>query len=140
MKDLNRIKDFPRHRRLSECADDTPVVSSEWEFSDAEKAELSAKFPRATGVSHVRIERRYKAATKYVTFIDLKPIAFSPTEVASRIRKIKPAIEAAAAKLEEAPQAEAKAAIVKFETDLGATGDATVWAQTSEPGLANFAG
>ena len=33
---LNPIKDFPRHRRLSECTDDTEVVSTTWELSDDE--------------------------------------------------------------------------------------------------------
>ena len=52
-KDLIPIKNFPRHRRLSECGDDTPVVSTMWELDSKEQAELTAIFPRAAGVTHV---------------------------------------------------------------------------------------
>jgi hypothetical protein len=55
MIDLNRVKDFPRHRRLSECSDDTPVVSTTWELGPTEQTELSGMFPRASGVTHVTI-------------------------------------------------------------------------------------
>jgi AAA ATPase domain len=33
---LNKIKDFPRGRRLEECKDDTPVVTTHWKLSSAE--------------------------------------------------------------------------------------------------------
>ena len=80
--DLNGIKDFPRHRRLSKCVDHRPVVSTVWELSDSEQAELATGFPRAAGVTHVQIGRRYKANLMWVDFVDLKPIAFNPAEVA----------------------------------------------------------
>src|SRR5882672_10525966 len=35
-KPLNKIKDFPRGRRLEECNDSTPVVASHWKLSAAE--------------------------------------------------------------------------------------------------------
>ncbi len=57
-KDLNGIKDFPRHRRLSECTDNTPVVDTEWKLDAAEQAGIAILFPRATGVTHVNIGRR----------------------------------------------------------------------------------
>lgn len=139
MKDLNKIKDFPRHRRLSECTDDTPVVSTEWELSDEEQAELAAKFPRAAGVTQVQIKRLYKAQARNVTLAGLKPLAFAAADVVSRLRKIKPILEAAAEKLlEEGQSAVAKAAIAKFGTDLAATGNPVDWAQASEPSLANL--
>ncbi len=51
--DLSPIKNFPRQRRLSECTDDTPVVSTVWELTADEQTALIALFPRATGVTHV---------------------------------------------------------------------------------------
>lgn len=36
-KALNPIKDFPRHRKLSECNDQTPVVDSTWQLSEYEQ-------------------------------------------------------------------------------------------------------
>ena len=68
MINLNRIKDFPRHRRLTECADDTPVVSTDWELDAAEQSELAQLFPRAAGVTHVNIGRRYKKRRRGVAF------------------------------------------------------------------------
>jgi hypothetical protein len=79
--DLNRIKDFPRHRRLSECTDDTPVVSTTWELDATEQAELSGMFPRASGITHVNIGRDYKASTRWVGFVGLKYVSLSAPEV-----------------------------------------------------------
>lgn len=67
-KDLKSVKDFPRHRRLSECTDDTPVVSTTWELDTDEQARLAELFPRAADVRLVDIGRRYKASTRWITF------------------------------------------------------------------------
>src|SRR5690606_34714517 len=75
-KDLSPIKDFPRHRRLSECTDDTPVVETTWELSEQEQKKLGTIFPRSMGVTHVTIGRSYKAASRWVSFSGLKPIEF----------------------------------------------------------------
>lgn len=136
--DLNKIKDFPRHRRLSECTDDTPVVETEWELDTAEQAELARLFPRAAGLTHVSLGRRYKGPTRWVNFTDLKPIAFSASEVLARIRKIQPVIEAAAEKLEEAPREQVKAAVVKLATDLAASQEPVGWAAAAGSSLANL--
>jgi AAA15 family ATPase/GTPase len=45
LRDLSPIKDFPRHRRLSECEDDTIVVQTKWELDADEQAELVKLFP-----------------------------------------------------------------------------------------------
>jgi len=58
-KELNPIKDFPRHRRLEECKGSTPVVSTRWVLDEDEQAELAKILPRAVGVSHISISRRY---------------------------------------------------------------------------------
>eukprot|EP01032_Pedospumella_encystans_P006830 gene6830-8191_t len=47
---LSPIKNFPRHRRLSECTADTPVVHTRWRLEPQEQAELVRLLPRASGV------------------------------------------------------------------------------------------
>lgn len=137
-KDLNPIKDFPRHRRLTECTDDTSVVDTVWEFDPAEQAELARMFPRAAGVTHINIGRRYKAPKRWVGFQNLSAIDFTPADVAARVRKIQPVIEAAAEKLEDAPKQQALDAAKKFATDLAASTQAAQWAAAAAPGLANL--
>ena len=134
---LNPIKDFPRHRRLSECSDNTKVVSTTWELSEAERAELTAAFPRAAGVTHVQIGRHYKVGL-WVSFVDLKPVAFNAADIEKRLRKIQPVLEAPAEKLEAEPQAAAKAAISRLATDLTSSNEPGDWAQASGPSLANL--
>ena len=136
-KDLSPIKNFPRQKRLSECKDDTPVVSTIWELDAKEQAELTAIFPRAAGVTQVEIGRNYKAV-RTVGFQDLKPIAFSASEVAARIRKIQPVAEVEIEKLEVAVQAPAKAALAQFAAGLATTGTPTQWATSAAPALAAF--
>jgi energy-coupling factor transporter ATP-binding protein EcfA2 len=137
-KDLNPIKDFPRHSRLSECTDDTPVVDTFWEFDTAEQAELTKMFPRATGVTHVYIGRKYKAPTRKVRFQNLPAISFTAAEVAARVRKIQPVIEAAADKLEDAPKQQALDAVKKFVADLAVSAGASQWGAAAAPSLANL--
>jgi len=138
VQDLSPIKNFPRHRRLAECTDDTPVVSTVWELDQKEQAELAAMFPRAAGVSHVEIGRYYKATSRWVQFIDLKPISFSIEEVDVRIRKVGPLVELEADKLEATPQAQTKAAMETLATALAAASEVTQWATGAAPALANF--
>jgi hypothetical protein len=137
-KDLNRIKDFPRHRRLNECNDDTPVVATVWELDSAEQTELVRLFPRASGVTRVRISRNYKAGF-FVDFEGLKSLTFTPTTTAARLRKIVPAVEAAAEKLEDSAVAEqAKGALKALTAGLTAQNEATAWAKSAIPALAAF--
>lgn len=136
-KDLSPIKNFPRQKRLSECTDDTPVVSTTWELDAKEQAELTAIFPRAAGVTLVEIGRNYKAV-RTVGFQYLKPIAFSASEVAARIRKIQPVAEVEIEKLDAAVQAPAKTALTQFAAGLAATDTPTQWATTAAPALAAF--
>lgn len=137
-QDLSPIKNFPRHRRLAECTDDTPVVSTVWELDKREQEELAAMFPRAGGVSHVTIGRHYKAKPPWVGFVDLKPIQFSIDDVQARIRKVRPVVEAAAETLEAEPQAQTKAAIEQLTAAVTAALEATKWASGAAPALANF--
>ena len=134
-KDLNPIKDFPRHRRLTECTDDTPVVSTTWELDADEQAELTEMFPRAAGVTHVEIGRHYKAPTRWVGFENLKPLTFALPEVAARVRKIQPVLEVAADKLDDAPKQQANVAIKQFAADLTKSSRAASWAEAAVPAL-----
>lgn len=137
-KDLSSIKDFPRHRRLSECTDDTPVVETTWELSDQEQKKLWATFPRSKGITHVTIGRHYKAANRWVGFPGLKPIDFDVKNVTSRVRKIKPVAMAAAGKLEADPRKQLEDATGKFETSLSEDIDAEDWAAIAAPAIAAF--
>lgn len=96
-KALNPIKDFPRDRRLSECSDDTEVVTSTWELDDHDKAELLDILPRATDVKTVVISRHYHGNRRYVSFPELNPIEFNETDIKNKVKKLTAAIRAKAA-------------------------------------------
>lgn len=136
-KDLKPVKDFPRHRRLSECTDDTPVVSTTWELDDAEREKLTEIYPRAAGISCVNIGRRYKGGLSWVRFQDLPPISFTATEISGRVRKIQPAIEAAATALDESLKQQALTAAKKFTADVGRVSNAAAWAAFAAPGCSD---
>jgi len=137
-KDLLPIKDFPRHRRLSECTDTTEVVHTTWEFSPDEQAKLTSIFPRAAGVTHVEIRRHYKAAELPVEFLNLSPIDFDIEQVKTRVDKIASAISAAAEKLEDAPRQQLGGAVEQLNTALTTHIEPNAWAKAAAPGLASF--
>lgn len=97
--DLNPVKDFPRHRRLEECKSWTAVVASTWSLSDADRTVLSKILERASTLQSVRIGRSYKGA-RWVE-LGLPEVEFDPKAVATKSRKIGPAVKAAAQQLDE---------------------------------------
>ncbi|MDN6882564.1 AAA family ATPase [Variovorax sp. CAN2819] len=96
--ELSPIKDFPRHRRLEECTGDTPVVFTRWSLDESEQAELAAILPRAAGVRHVTASRGY-AASRSAGFEGLAALSLDVSEIKSKVRKIVPAVKAAAEKV-----------------------------------------
>lgn len=96
---LKPIKDFPRHRRLEECTDDTPVLSTTWILDDDAKEDLLEVLPRATEVSQVVIGRSY-GKSRTVRFPELKAIPFDETDIKSKVKKVAAAVRAAALKQE----------------------------------------
>jgi hypothetical protein len=112
--ELNRTKDFPRYRRLSECTADTPIVSSRWKLTAQEQAGLVKLLPNATNVTHVTVDRPY-GNKRSVGFIDLAPIAFDGSAIKGTIADIVQAIKTAAGTLEAAKQDSINAVLVQFE-------------------------
>jgi predicted ATPase len=137
-KDLSRIKDFPRHRRLSECTDETEVVHTSWELLPEEQSKLAAVFPRAKGVTHIAVGRFYKAQPLSIEFLDLKAIEFSLDEVTSQIGKIAAALHAVADKLEEPGRQQLRDEADTAQTKLTTLGEPNAWATAAAPALANL--
>lgn len=126
MVDLSDIKDFPRHRRLSECTADTSVVDTKWELSEEEWAELQAVWPRAKAGSAVSVNRRY--AKGHWLIIPSVPLMFDQRDISTRVRKTAQAAKAAASNLEEGPKATLEAAADAFSEKAEPGEDAETWA------------
>lgn len=122
---LKPIKDFPRHRRLEECTDDTPVLSATWILDDDDKEALLEVLPRATEVSKVVIGRSY-GKSRTVGFPELKTISFDENDIKSKIKKVAAAVRAAAQK-QETPDT-LDAAADAFETTALAMKVRDTWA------------
>lgn len=123
---LKPIKDFPRHRRLEECTDETPVLSTTWLLDDDEREALLEVLPRATEVGRVTIGRNYQGKTRMVVFPDLKAIPFDEADVKSKGKKVSAAVRAVAQKQED--PATLNAAADAFETVVSAMRQRDAWA------------
>lgn len=123
-KALNPIKDFPRHRRLEECTDATPVVTSTWTLEEADREALLEFLPRATGVSKIVVGRAYKNRT--VSFPGLEPIAIDEVGLKAKIKKVAASVRALAQKQEDSSALEAAADA--FEQSTSSTKDIEAWA------------
>lgn len=123
---LKPIKDFPRHRRLEECVDDTPVLSTTWILDDDDRDSLLEVLPRATDVKRVTIGRNYQGKTRTVGFPDLKAIPFDEADIKNKGKKVSAAVRVAAQKL-ATPEALDEAA-ESFEAAALATRHADAWA------------
>lgn len=126
---LQPIKDFPRHRRLEECTDETPVLSTTWVLDDNDKKALLEVLPRATEMERITIGRNYQGKTRTVDFPDLKAIPFDEADIKNKVKKVSAAVRAAAQK-QEGP-ATLNAAADAFETAVSATRQRDAWAVQS---------
>lgn len=134
---LNPIKDFPRHRRLTECHDHTPVVRSTWTLNPKEQAELEAIWHHAKGVREVTVGRNYNGKTRSVGIA--APVRdFDHAEIKTKVNKVVAAVKAKASELDDAPKAALLAAADAFYSEIGASKVAVTWAETAKPALANI--
>jgi predicted ATPase len=124
---LNPTKDFPRHRKLTECSDDTEVVSSSWRLTPDEQRELADILPRAGVVTHVQIGRRY-GAQRWVSFTDLPALEFDKAAVQNKIAKISAFVKVASEDLEESSKANLEAAVATFSEAITIRGTKEEWA------------
>lgn len=132
---LNPIKDFPRHRKLTDCKDWTPIVDSTWELSESEQAELVAIWPRSSGVTQVTVSRSYQGKTRNVG-IPAGVIAFDISQIRAEGRKIVAAVKAKAAELEETHKSALDAAADDFGLKIALVSTAAKWAEGAVPLLA----
>lgn len=126
---LSPIKDFPRHRKLSECHDDTPVVDSLWRLTPGEQEALRTIWPRAEGAREVRVGRRYDDV-RIVEFT-VADEAFDPSVLKADARKVSAAVKAKAAKLDDEAKTGLESAADAFVAAIGAGGTETEWAKKS---------
>lgn len=131
---LNPIKDFPRHRKLNECTNNTPVVRTVWKLDEEEQAELSSIWPRAQGVKEVRISRSYGLKSRTVE-IEVPASTFDIAEIRGLARKIVPAVKSRAATLEDGQRAALEAAADAFGTAIAVDEDEDDWAEAARPAL-----
>ena len=134
---LKPIKDFPRHRRLEECSDDTPVLWTRWSLTAHEQAELRAILPRAVGIQHVTVSRRYDK-NRLIGFEGLAAQELDEADIRGKIRKVVPAVKASADKLPEPAKGQLATAADKFEGSMGLVPDRIKWAQGSVAALAEL--
>lgn len=131
---LKPIKDFPRHRRLEECTDETKVLSSRWDLTINEQRELTELLPHAKDVATVEIGRYY-SKKRWVSFEGLEPLTYDKNTIQGIIRKIIPAVRALESKLEETQKSQLKEAITQFETNISFNTNKEVWSKKAIPAL-----
>jgi energy-coupling factor transporter ATP-binding protein EcfA2 len=132
---LKPIK-FPRHRKLSECNDYTPVVDLTWALSQYEQGRLAEIWPSAKGVSEVTVGRRY-GETRTVG-IAVSEAAFDLAAIKADARKIDAAVKAEAAKLTDDHKAALEQAANTFFAAISVGATATKWAETATPRSAHL--
>ncbi|MBE9171548.1 AAA family ATPase [Cyanobium sp. LEGE 06143] len=135
---LNKVKDFPRDRRLEECTDDTEVISSRWFLDTKERGELVEILPRAKDVQEVVISRRYSGKNCIVTLEGLAEQDLSEKDVKAKVRKVVPIVEAAADNAAIEHQQSLKAACKAFETGMALLPDRTQWATNATQAVKNM--
>jgi predicted ATPase len=126
LAELSPIKDFPRHRRLEECTGDTPVVFTRWSLDESEQAELVEILPRAAGVRHVTAARGYGTA-RWAGLEGLTALSLDVSDIKGKVRKIVPAVKAAAEKVAEEAKATLEQEADTFDAAMIMSPDYIKW-------------
>ncbi|ATI64854.1 AAA family ATPase [Edwardsiella tarda] len=84
---LDKIKNFPRNRRLEECDNSTRVVESTWELTDSELVELGRIYPRAKNSKQVIVSRNY-GNSRQVGFSIIEPFDYDANAIKKKISKV----------------------------------------------------
>jgi len=126
IKPLNKVKDFPRHRRLSECTDMTPVVSTLWSLSDEDRSEIEDLWSEGKAAASVSINRRYDAEHTVAINGVISP-TYDKKDIETAIKKVKAAIEAKADELDGEAKSRLNAAAAKFATSAAPSNTSTSW-------------
>jgi AAA15 family ATPase/GTPase len=134
-KKLDPTKNFPRNKKLSECSDDTKVVTSLWKLTPSEVKELSEILPRAANVSHIEIGRNY-GPVRWVSIKNLPALEFDKKGIQNKISKIAASLNVASEPLEEAQRTALTAAAATFNSALEIKGTKEEWAAKAITALA----
>lgn len=134
LKALDKVKNFPKTRRLIECTDQTDVVRSTWVLNDAERQTLCSILPRADNVTQVTIGRRY-GENRWIGFPGLTAVAFDEGSVKSKSRKLAAAASAVAENLEESKKSALISVITTFEAAIAVQSGPEEWAKSAVEAL-----
>lgn len=130
---LNKYENFPRNQDLKKCTDSTSVVTSFWELSKTDKANLAKIWPRGKSATTVKIERLYDGQ-RIVEFPDISPQDFKRDVVVLTIQKTVPVIRSLASKVtDDGARSALEEAANLIEKSIEYTNDITAWANTLEP-------
>ncbi len=124
---LNPTKDFPRHRKLSECKPNTMVVSSSWLLTSGEQTELRKILPRAANVTHVTIVRPYEKSRR-VKFENISALIFDPADIDSKVGAISEALKTACIELGDQEKSSLAPAVERFHDAVVSGDDIEKWA------------
>ena len=136
---LNPTKDFPRHRKLSECSDNTKVVSSLWKLTADEQKELEKILKRAAAVTHVTIERPYGKA-RSAQCENLPSIDFDRTDIQQKATEINAAVSTASESLADDKKAALATAVSNFSAAMAVNGEMQKWAASALSAIAALNG
>lgn len=131
---LKPIKDFPRHRKLSECRDWTQVLNSTWVLTDYERQRLAEIWPAAEGVTEVTVGRRYDEIR--TVGISAPEATFDLAAIKAEARKVDAAVKAKAATLAGDAKSDLERASDTFLAAISVGTSNLKWAETAKPALA----
>jgi len=131
-KALSPIKDFPRDRRLDECTDQTPVVSTRWELTEAETNELMEILGGDNHVTEVEVGRRYGKTNVWVSLSGAKAPVVADKDVKAVFRRLDPVITAEIGGVPDDKRDLASAAWEKLKGTSEDVSDPKAWASGVE--------
>ena len=134
-KVLHKEKDFPRHRALEDCNDNTRALFTTWELDDNDRESIGKLWERGKTATIVRVSRSYEAG-RFFGFDGVVTEEFDFDAIKNKVRKIVAAVKAVAADFDETVSAEIEEAVDKFKEDTASPpSNAYAWVTKAEPAL-----
>lgn len=125
-KPLNKIKDFPRGRRLDECTPDTHVVWTWWALDNEEQEALGEMLPALKNCKQVVVGRGY--GERGWVDLGIKPPEPSRSKLAGALRRLEPSFTGKLGDIAEQHATAIGSALTRLGETLAKAGPADKWA------------
>lgn len=125
MKDFDMMKDYPNHKRIGECTEETEVIWTCWDLEDMEISGISKVWPEIKDLNRVYVSMNY--GNKRIVEFDNLPAKYDIKGILPIVEKVLEKIKALSEEDEESPKTQIDQSAGNFKAKIGSPVEGVLW-------------